>query len=44
MTKIDARMWEQTMINKYGMEKSGGELLNKINSISPNRWGDLGIK
>ena len=26
---------EQILINKYGMEKNGGNLINKVNSRSP---------
>jgi hypothetical protein len=44
MTKTQARIWEQNMINKYGLPKNGGQLYNKINSISPQKWGKYGIK
>ncbi|HVW96030.1 MAG TPA: RHS repeat-associated core domain-containing protein, partial [Mucilaginibacter sp.] len=39
LTKIEARIWEQNLINNYGLEN----LLNKINSISPKYWPELGI-
>lgn len=35
LNKIDARIMEQNLINKYGLGKNGGQLYNKINSISP---------
>ena len=35
---------EQLMINKYGLLKNGGQLYNKINSISPKKWHKYGIK
>lgn len=41
---ISARVWEQTQINLYGLGKNGGQLLNRINSISPSKWGNFGIK
>jgi RHS repeat-associated protein len=44
LTKKQARIWEQTLINKYGLGKNGGQLLNKINSISPKKWWKYGIK
>lgn len=37
--RTDARIYEQTLINKHGM----GNLFNKINSISPKYWGKYGI-
>ncbi|WP_181302054.1 hypothetical protein [Rhodanobacter sp. PCA2] len=43
MTKQQARVMEQTLINQYGLEKNGGQLLNKINSISPKYWEKNGI-
>ena len=33
LSRSDARAVEQTLINYYGLEKDGGTLLNKINSI-----------
>jgi hypothetical protein len=44
LTKIDARISEQLMINDYGLQKNGGLLLNKINSISEEFWSMYGIK
>jgi len=35
---------EQNLINKYGMQKNGGQLYNQRNSISPKFWNGLGIK
>lgn len=35
---------EQNLINKYGLGKNGGQLYNKINSISPKYWNRYGIK
>lgn len=43
MTKYQARVWEQQQINQLGMQKNGGQLINKINSISPNRWAEFGL-
>lgn len=44
MTKIEARIWEQIQINKYGMEKNGGLLFNLRNEISPKYWNKYCIK
>lgn len=47
ITNIDhngSRILEQQLINKYGMQKNGGQLFNKINSISPKHWEKFGIK
>ncbi len=33
LTKMQARRMEQSIINKYGLRKNGGQLYNKINSI-----------
>jgi RHS repeat-associated protein len=38
LSRMDARIWEQTLINQYGLGKNGGLLLNKINSIAPKYW------
>ncbi len=40
--RMDARILEQQLINQYG-GPNGGQLLNKINSISPNQWSRYGI-
>jgi hypothetical protein len=44
LTKTQARIMEQRLINKYGMMKNGGSLYNKINSIAPRYWKGYGIK
>ena len=36
----NARIWEQNLINQYGLEN----LYNKINSISPSYWNQYNIK
>jgi hypothetical protein len=38
LSRIDARIWEQTLINDYGLGKNGRLLLNKVNSIAPKYW------
>ncbi|MBI5326537.1 MAG: RHS repeat-associated core domain-containing protein [Ignavibacteriae bacterium] len=43
-TYTEGRIWEQIFINKYGLQKNGGPLLNKYNSISPKYWYQFGIK
>jgi RHS repeat-associated protein len=35
-SRLDARSVEQALIQNHGLEKNGGTLINKINSISPN--------
>lgn len=44
LSRIGARVWEQNLINQYGLQRNGGFLLNKINSISPKNWWLFGIK
>jgi len=44
MTKMEARLLEQTLINQHGMEKNEGALLHKVNSISSKNWAELEIK
>lgn len=44
LSKTQARIWEQTLINQYGLQKNGGMLLNKVNSIAPKYWWQYGIK
>ena len=44
LSKMDARIYEQQLINYYGMGKDGGLLLNKINSIAPAYWDQYNIK
>ena len=43
ITKQEARVIEQKMINQYGLQKDGGQLLNKINSIAEKYWSKNGI-
>ena len=43
LSRTGARVWEQTLINQYGLQKNGGLLLNKINSIAPKNWWQHGI-
>jgi RHS repeat-associated protein len=43
LTLQAARVMEQRLINQYGLGKNGGQLLNKINSISPKYWAQHGI-
>mgnify|MGYP000689262523 CR=1 FL=1 len=43
LTKQQARVLEQTIINTHGLEKNGGQLLNRINSIAPKNWEKFGI-
>jgi len=40
LTEQEARILEQQLINKYGLDN----LLNKINSIAPKFWDPLGIE
>jgi RHS repeat-associated protein len=42
LTKQEARVMEQKLINQYGGTQ-GGQLLNKINSIAEKYWDKLGI-
>ena len=37
LAKNEARQIEQSVINFFGMQKNGGQLLNKINSIAPQK-------
>jgi hypothetical protein len=39
----EARVVEQKLINQFGLGKNGGQLLNKINSISPKYWKVYGV-
>ncbi len=43
LSRTGARVWEQTLINQYGLQKNGGLLFNKINSIAPKNWSTFGI-
>lgn len=38
-SRLDARGVEQALIEHHGLEKNGGTLANKINSISPKNPG-----
>ena len=40
MSKMEARIFEQTTINQYGIQN----LYNKINSIAPQYWNKYNIK
>jgi RHS repeat-associated protein len=44
MTRLEARIWEQTQIIKFGLQKSGGQLLNLRNEIAKKYWDLYGIK
>ena len=44
LSRIGARVYEQKLIIRYGLQKNGGQLLNKINSISPKKWVLYGVK
>ncbi|RLJ30848.1 RHS repeat-associated protein [Chryseobacterium sp. 7] len=43
MTLQQARVAEQNLINQYGLQKNGGQLINKINSIAPKYWSSFGV-
>lgn len=43
-SKIQVKIWEQTQINLYKMQKNGGQLFNKRNSLSPKFWEKYHIK
>lgn len=40
LTKIEARVWEQNLINKHGLDT----LLNQRNSIAPKHWKTFGVE
>lgn len=42
--RTSARIFEQRLINQYGLGINGGSLLNKVNSIAPRYWWLYGIK
>ncbi|MFZ4796423.1 MAG: hypothetical protein ACOYMA_02955 [Bacteroidia bacterium] len=44
LSKDAARVYEQNLINKYGLGTKGGQLFNKINSISEKNWFKFGIQ
>jgi hypothetical protein len=43
LNKLDARIMEQKLINRYGMQKNGGSLYNLRNEIKPKFWDKHGI-
>ena len=43
LSRIQARIIEQRLINAYGMEKYGGALFNKRNEIGHQYWIRYGI-
>lgn len=43
LSRIQARIIEQSLIYTYGLGSNGGMLFNKINSISPRYWNKWGI-
>jgi len=43
LSRTQARVWEQNLINQYGLGNTGGQLLNKINSIALKNWTMFGI-
>lgn len=44
LNKFEARKWEQFYINKYGLIKDGGKLLNLRNEIDPKYWDLYNIR
>ena len=44
LTKTQARIMEQNLINQYGMQRNGGNLYNQRNSIAPRYWRKYGIR
>ena len=43
-TRIEARVWEQSNIIKYGLQKNGGQLLNLRNEIASKYWEKWNLK
>lgn len=43
LTRIEARIFEQRLINQFGLQRNGGLLLNRINSIARRNWPQFGI-
>lgn len=37
LTRVEARAVEQVLILRYGLQKTGGSLMNRINSIAESR-------
>lgn len=44
LSRTGAGVWEQRLINQYGLRRNGGQLFNRINSISPSKWHLNGIR
>jgi hypothetical protein len=44
LTNIQARVGEQIRINALGLQRNGGQLLNRINSVASKYWEQYGIK
>lgn len=44
LSRREALIIEQTLVNLWKMEKNGGTLYNKINPIAPRYWDKYGIK
>jgi hypothetical protein len=43
-TRLSARIWEQSQIIRYGLQRDGGQLLNRRNEIAPKYWDKHGLK
>ena len=44
LTRTQARIWEQGLINQHGLGRNGGQLLNMRNSIAPQNWQQFVIQ
>ena len=44
LTKTNARIMEQNLINQYGLQRNGGQLYNRRNAIAPRHWSRFGIR
>ena len=44
LSRRQALIIEQRLVNLLKMEKNGGTLFNKINPIAPRYWNKYGIK
>lgn len=44
LSKTQTRIWQQTLINQYGLGKNGRQIFNKVNSIAPKNWWQFDIK
>lgn len=38
LSRMEARIWEQSLIKLHKLEKNSGQLVNKINSIAEKYW------